>query len=194
VDDAERKKAEKAAEAARLARLRDIREFVMKWGRERRADSLFRLCPKCEGRKENRSPFGDKTPCAACSKRGRLVNRDAVIAARWNRYSPLYRALTRHEQQLNRLLRSDAPDAKRDLFAPYIVSVGIKEVEDHDVWARVRTQDQVQPSALSKQTEKADTVYILFRVGELWYSYDPDSDRDLLDLREQIAETAPAAK
>jgi len=187
VDEALRKKAEKEARAEQVARIRAVRDFVMKWGRERRADSILRTCTKCDGRKELRSPFGDKAPCPACGKRGRLVNRDAVIAAHWNRYSPLYRSVGRHEAELNKLLRSLAPDEQRDLFAPYIVSVSIKDVEDNDTWARVTARDVVQPSSLSPKTEKVDTTYVLFRVGKVWYVYDPESDQPLLDLREKLA-------
>lgn len=176
----------KAAAAADLARKRAIREFVMKYAAERRSTSLFRSCPKCEGRGENASPFGDRRECKACAKRGRLLDREAILAARWLRYSPLYRAMPRHEQEVNRLLRGSAPDAQRDLFAPYIRGVTIKEVEDKDVWARVKAQDQIQPTLTSNKTEKADTTYVLFRVGRVWYLYDEQADRELLDLREEL--------
>lgn len=185
-DEAEKKKAERAAKAEALARTREIREFVMKWGRERRADSLFRTCPKCDGRKEMRSPFGERSPCNACGKKGRLVEREAVIAARWNRYSPVYRSVGRHEAEVNRLLRSLAPDEQRDPFAPYIVSVLIKDVEDNDTWARVKVMETVQPSAVSNKTEKAENTYVLFRVGKVWYVYDQEADSKLLDLKDKL--------
>jgi hypothetical protein len=185
---------ESEAKAARSARTREVRDFIMKWGRERRVDSLLRTCTKCQGRKEIVSSFGDRAPCTACSKRGRLVDRDAVIAARWSRYSPLYRAQSRYEHQVNRLLRSLAPDDSKDAFAPYIVSVSIKEVEDNGLWVRVKAQDIVQPSANSPKTEKTDATYVLFRVGKVWYVYDKQADRDLLDLAEKLEPPAPPAK
>lgn len=181
----------KAEQAQRVARAREIRDFVMKWGRERRVDSILRNCNKCQGRKEILSSFGDRSPCNACSKRGRLVDREAVIAARWSRMSPLHRAQTRNEQAVNRLLRSLAPDDQKDAFAPYIVSVSIKDVEDNDVWARVTATDIVQPVASSQKTEKTDATYVLFRVGKVWYVYDPQADKDLIDLTEKLAPPAP---
>ncbi len=184
----------RAAEKARLARIREVREFVMKWGRERRADSLLRTCPKCQGRKEIVSPFGDRSTCNACAKRGRLVDREAIIAARWNRHSPLYRAQARHEQGVNRLLRSLAPDDQKDPFAPYISSVLIKEVEDHGLWARVKAVDTVQPAAGSPRTEKADATYVLLRVGKVWYAYDRQADKELIDLAEKLEPPPPPEK
>jgi hypothetical protein len=188
-EDAARQKAEKAAA---VERKREVRDFIMKYAAERRATSLFRTCPKCEGRGECASPCGDKRECVACSKRGRLLDRDAIIAARWIRWSPLHRAQARHEQQLNTLLRGSAPDAQRDRFAPYIRSVTIKEVEDHDTWVRVKAQDQIQPTLTSNKTEKADVTYVLLRVGKVWYLYDEHADRDLLDLTEESKTAVPA--
>jgi hypothetical protein len=190
-DEAAKKKAEKEEQALRLARIREVREFIMKWGRERRADSLLRTCTKCQGRKEIVTPFGDKSPCTSCSKRGRLVERDAVIAARWSRYSPLYRAQARHEQSVNRLLRSLAPDDTKDPFAPYISSVSIKDVEDNGLWVRVKATDIVQPGANSGKTEKEDVTYVLFRVGKVWYVYDKQADRELIDLSEELEPPPP---
>ncbi len=193
-DDALRKKAEKAALAAELERKREVRDFVMKYAAERRATSLFRPCPKCDGRGESSSPFGERRECPACGKRGRLLDREGILAARWLRHSPLYRAQPRHEQELNRLLRGSAPDAQRDGFAPYIRGVAIKEVEDKDFWARVKAQDQIQPTLTSNKTEKADVVYLLFRVGSVWYLYDEQADRELLDLKEQQGTAPPASR
>jgi len=190
-DEAAKKKAEREAQTERLARIREIRDFIMKWGRERRADSLLRTCPKCQGRKEIRTSFGDRLPCNACSQRGRLVDREAVIEARWNRYSPLYRMQSRHEQELNRLLRALAPDEQKDAFAPYLTSVSIKDVEDNGLWARVKAVDIVQASANSPKTEKQDVTYVLFRIGPVWYAYDLQADRELLDLSEQLAPPDP---
>jgi hypothetical protein len=190
-DESAKRKAEKEAQALKLSRTREIREFVMKWGRERRVDSLLRTCTKCEGRKEIRTPFGDKSACSTCSKRGRLVDREAVIAARWSRFSPLYRSQARHEQAVNRLLRSLAPDEQKDPFAPYISSVLIREVEDNGRWARVKATDTVQPSANSPKTEKADAVYVLLRVGKVWYLYDKQADKELLDLTAELEPPAP---
>lgn len=192
-DEAAQKKAAKAAEAARAERVRDLRAFVMEYGAERRPERFFRMCPRCDGRGQVASPFGDKIDCAVCGKKGKLLNRDGIIAARWIRYSPLHRAAGRNESELNRLLRGTPPDAQRDLFAPYNRTLEIKEVEDNDFWARVKTKELVQPLALSKKTEKADGVYLLFRVGKVWYLYDKESDRDLIDLTAQLEAAAPAA-
>lgn len=191
-DDAARKKAEKAAAAAELARKADLREFVMSYAAARRATSLFRSCPKCEGRGMNTSPFGDRRDCAACQKRGRLVDREGVLAARWLRHSPLYRALPRREQEINRLLRSVAPTGERDSFAPYIRGVAIKGVEDCGFWARVTAQDQIQPTLTSQKTEKADTTYVLFRAGRVWYLHDEQADREILDLTQDAAASPKA--
>jgi hypothetical protein len=193
-DDAARQKAEKAAAAAALARKREVRDFITKYAAERRATSLFRACPKCDGRGESASPFGDRRDCAACQKRGRLLDREGILAARWLRYSPLYRALPRHEQEVNKLLRSAPPDAQRDFFAPYIRGVTIKDVEDHDTWARVKAQDQIQPTLPSQKTEKVDATYVLFRVGEVWYLFDEQADKDLLDTKELQGMAPPPAR
>ena len=190
-DEAARKQAAKAA-AAELARKRDIREFVMDYAAERRATSLVRPCPKCDGRGEKISPFGERRECAACQKCGRLLDREGIIAARWLRHSPLYRAMPRHEQEVNRLLRRVAPKPEDDAFAPYIRSVSIKEVEDFGHWARVKAQDQIQPTLTSQKTEKADVTYVLFRVGRVWYLYDAQADDELLDLAEEGAATPKA--
>jgi hypothetical protein len=192
-DDAAQRKAAKDAEAERAERVRTIRAFVMEYGAERRPEKLFRMCPRCDGRGQVASPFGDKIDCAVCGKKGKLLDRDGIIAARWSRYSPLYRATARNEAEVNRLLRSAPPDAQRDLFAPYNRSLEIKDVEDNDFWARVKTKEQIQPSALSKKTEKADGLYLLFRVGKVWYLYDQQSDRELLDLTAQVEAATPAA-
>jgi hypothetical protein len=182
-------------EAARkkvdLARKRDVREFVMKYAAERRATSLFRPCPSCDGRGESASPFGDRRDCAPCAKRGKLLDREGILDARWYRFSPLYRAMPRHEQEVNRLLRGTAPDAQRDHFAPYLRGVTIKEVTDHDFWASVKAQDQIQPTLTSNKTEKVEVTYVLFRVGPVWYLWDEQADRELLDLTEQKGMAAP---
>lgn len=182
------------AEKERIARIREVRDFIMKWGRERRADSLLRTCTKCQGRKEIVSSFGDRSACNACGKRGRLVDREAVIAARWLRNSPLYRAQARHEQAVNRLLRSFAPDEQKDAFAPYVSSVLIKDVEDNGLWARVKAVDTVQPAASSGKTEKEEVTYVLFRVGKVWYLYDKQADKDLIDLAAKLEPPAPPGK
>ncbi len=192
-DDAQRKKAEKAALAADLARKRDIREFVMKYAAERRSTSLFRRCPKCDGRGENASPFGERRECPACTS-GKLLDREGILAARWFRHSPLYRAMPSHEQEVNRLLTGTVPDAKHDGFAPYIRGVAIKDVEDKGTWALVKAQDQIQPTLTSNKTEKADVTYVLFRVGKVWYLHDGQADRELLDLKEQQGMAGPPAR
>lgn len=188
-DDAGKKKAEKAA-AARKA---EVREFVMAYAAERRTTSLFRTCPKCEGRGENASPFGERRDCPACQKRGRLLDRDGIVKARWLRYSPLYRATPRREQELNRLLGGSAPDQQRDWFAPYIRGVSIREVEDHDFWVRVKAQDQVQATVTTNKVEKVDATYVLLRIGRVWYLFDQQTDRDLLSPKEYEEVVPPAS-
>jgi hypothetical protein len=182
LDEAARKKEEQAAERARRARVQELRRFVMEYGRERRADSLFRRCPKCEGRKEIVSPFGGRTDCSACMKHGILVDREGLIAARWLRHSPLYRSEARHERAMNQLLRKRPPGESDDPFAPYVRSVQIKDVEDHDTWARVKAIEQTQATYGTQKTEKAEVTYTLFRVAGVWYLHDDVSDRPLLDL------------
>ena len=176
--------AEAAAMKEATARKRAIREFVMDYASERRTTSLFRPCPSCDGRGENASPFGERRQCTACQTKGRLLDRDGVLAAYWLRWSPLYRAQARHEQEVNRKLRGGAPDAKKDDFAPYVRGVQIKEVEYFGDWARVKAQDQMQPTLTSQKTEKVDTVYVLFRVGNVWYLYDDNADDELLEIPE----------
>jgi hypothetical protein len=178
-DDAAKKKAEGEAEKARRERISDLRAFVMEYGRERQAASLFRRCPTCDGRKEMRSPFGDRRDCTACAKRGILLDREGIVKARWIRWGPLRRADSRHERDLNRLLRTKAGE---DVFGPYVRSVAIKEVEDHDQWARVKTQEQTHVAYGAQKTEKTDAVYLLYRVGRVWYLYDQRADRELMDL------------
>jgi hypothetical protein len=190
-DDAQKKKAEKAA----AARKQDVREFVMAYAAERRTTSLFRPCPKCEGRGESVSPFdGSRRECPACLKKGRLLDREGIVAARWLRFSPLYRATSRNEQEVNRLLGGSAPDADRDRFAPYLRGTTIKEVEDHDFWARVKAQDQVQATLQTNKTEKTDVTYVLLRIGKVWYLFDPNADRDLLSPKEYDEVVPPAEK
>ena len=189
-DEAQKRKAEKAA-AARKA---EVREFVMAYAAERRTTSLFRTCPKCEGRGENTSPFGERRDCPACQKRGRLLDREGIVAARWLRFSPLYRATPRREQELNRLLGGSAPDGSRDGFAPYIRGVSIKEVEDHDFWARVKAQDQSQATLTANKVDKVDATYVLLRIGKVWYLFDQQTDRDLLSPKEYEEVVPPAVK
>ena len=58
----------------------------------------------------------------------------------------------------------------------------------------VKAQDTVQPSANSQKTEKTDATYVLFRVGSVWYVYDKQADKELIDLTEKLEPPAPPAK
>ena len=182
-DEEARQAAEKEAERVRRANLSDARRFVMDYGRDRRLTSLFRRCPSCEGRKQVVSPFGDRRDCTACLKRGKTLDREALIELRWYRRSPLHRADARNEREMNRLLRTAG--ARLETLAPYVRSVQIRDVETGDVWARVTVREQVQPDPESNKNEKVDATYLLFRIGDTWYLYDERVDSEVLKLGEE---------
>jgi len=182
-DEEAQKAAEKAAEHAKRQHVSDVRRFIMDYGRERRLETLFHRCPTCEGRKQVISPFGDRRDCTTCLKRGKMLDREALIEMRWHRRSPLYRADARNEREVNRLLRTAG--SRLESLAPYVRSVQIRDVEDHDLWARVTVRETLQPDPTTTKTEKVDATYVLFRIADIWYLYDKRLDGELLDTGEE---------
>ncbi|MHC4931707.1 MAG: hypothetical protein ACYTGV_05900 [Planctomycetota bacterium] len=185
----EREARERAADKVRSARIRELRKFIMEYGRSRRYSSQFQLCDRCQGRKEIRNAFGDRRPCTRCDKTGFLPIYKGLVNAHWHCHSPLYRANSRRQSTANRVLRSARSDTRR--AAPFIKSIAITgDIEDHDVWVRVNTKQKVQLKAKSKRIEKIEKAYILYRVGKVWFLYSPQHDIKVLILPEEVLKTA----
>ncbi len=180
-DEAAKAAAAKEAERDRRERLADTRKFVMDFGSARRYENLFGRCERCDGRGDLRSPFGDKSPCTACSRGGMLPKERGILAARWLVNSPLYRANSTNFTQVDRMLRTAHTNPRP--LAPFVKSVGISgDVEDHGDWVRIETKEQTIAEPGAKSVNKAKAVYTLFRVGRVWYIYTPRFDRELIDI------------
>lgn len=182
-DEKERKKAEALVAKEHREQLKSARKLIMDYGSRRRHDKLLNRCPTCEGRLDIRNAFGDKHPCPTCKRKGRLVDREGVVEARWLVHSPLYRADTRRQVEVNRILRLAGHDFKR--LAPFVRSVAIDgDIEDHGVWIRVRTKEKIYPEPESKRTERVKRTYTLYRVGKVWYFYHFRYDSGLVEIPE----------
>jgi hypothetical protein len=183
-DEAEKKKREAAAERAHRGRLRDARRFLLDVLKARKYEQQFRRCTRCDGRKELRSPFGDKQPCPACAETGRLRVEKAILEATWLCYSPLYRADARNLTTAHRklLLAQTRPDT----LAPFVRSASVKgSIEDHDLWVRIHTEEKVYKEPGARKTETVENSYALFRVGDVWYLHSKRFDGALVEVPEE---------
>lgn len=171
-DDAKR-------EAGRRRRVQEVRKLVMEHGAARRLETQVRRCDRCDGRGVLRAAFGDRpAECPACDRRGARPHRESILAAQWFVRSPLYRADTGNAVRMDLDLRRAASDAAR--LAPFVHSVGIDgEVEDHDVWARVRAKEKVTNEPRGR-AETRQVEYVFFRVGRVWYLWDDRYDAAVL--------------
>lgn len=183
-DAEEKARREKAAKKAQKERVRSARKLVMDLCRAQRHEKQLRRCPTCEGRKELRSPLDrEGRPCKTCARKGVLPHVKGIVAAHWVYHSPNYRADSRNQLELNRLIKL-APLAP-DRLAPFVQSVSITSVEDHDTWVRVRTKIKTYTEPGSKHTTKAKKTFTLFRVGKVWWLYHHRFDREILTIEEE---------
>ncbi|MHC4550833.1 MAG: hypothetical protein ACYTEZ_18920 [Planctomycetota bacterium] len=172
-------KATKEREKRRRERLREVRRFIQDYGRARRFESQYQRCPRCDGRKYLYHTFGkEKRPCPTCRTEGRLPVRQGIIRARWRFHSPLYRAHARSTRDVTRALEAAARSPER--LAPFVRGVAVDEIEDHDLWVRVKVTERTFTEPGRKRTVKTKKTYVLYRVGEVWYLYFPRHDADLV--------------
>ena len=187
-DPKERKKAENARAKERRARLSAARRFVMGLAKARRYENIFKRCPRCDGRKFLRSPFGDRYACPLCHQRGVLLDRQDLLRARWLAYSPLFRDDGRNRSRMDRQLHM-ATD-RRESVGPFVKSVVVDgPIEDHDLWVRVHTKEKTFVDPVKRATEKAKGDYLLLRVGKLWYLYTERQDHDLIEIK--VSDSGP---
>jgi len=172
---------EKDAEKRRQKRIQDVRKLAMEYGASRRYELMLRRCDRCDGRGHLRSAFGDRPPpCSSCAQRGTVPDRGAILEARWLLQSPLYRADAGNSVRMDLDLRQAAIDAAR--FRPFVLATAIDgEPEDHDVWARVRVKEKVTEEPRGK-SETRTTTHTFFRVGRVWYLWDPRADAALVTV------------
>lgn len=166
-------------EAGRRRRVQEVRKLVMEHGAARRLEMQIRRCDRCDGRGVLRAAFGDRpADCPACDRRGAVPHRGSILDAQWLVRSPLYRADTGNAVRMDLDLRRAGSDAAR--LAPFVQSVGIDgEVEDHDVWARVRAKEKVTDEPRGKPVTR-QVEYVFFRVGRVWYLWDDRYDASVL--------------
>ena len=184
-DDKERKKAESKARTLRTKQIGGARKLSMQYGTARRYVSLYRRCPRCEGRKDLRNALDKRIyPCPLCKRTGRHVNRKGVYDARWMFKSPFYRADSRRQLELNRKLRLAHHDIKR--LAPFVKSVSIKgKPEFNGSWIRITAREQRHYDAAGRKLERKDVKYQLWRMGKLWFFYNARYDKQIIDIPEE---------
>ena len=176
-EDAKKEQASQA-KRAKKKQLRAARKLVMEYCAAQRHEKQVRRCRKCEGRKDLRSPFGDKRACSVCNRRGTMPNLRGIFEARWIAHSPFYRRDTRMVLDANRAMRMATVDPKR--LGPFIRSVSIKAVDDHDTWVRIHTEVKTYEAPGSKKNVRDKRVFTLYRVGHTWWIYHEAFDREFL--------------
>jgi hypothetical protein len=182
-DEAGEKKAAREKEKEHLARVRGVRRFITEYGRARRFEKQFRTCRRCDGRQYVYDAFNkDKRPCPVCDRAGRLPIREGIIRARWHFHSPLYRANPGSSRDVRNALAS-APRSPQRL-APFIRSLSIERVEDHDYWMRVDVKEKTFSEPGSKKTVTTEKSYFVYRVGKSWFLYFRRFDHELVDIPE----------
>jgi hypothetical protein len=182
-DEAAQKKAAKEREKRHRARVRDVRRFITEYGRARRFEKQFRTCRRCDGRQFVYDAFNKgKRPCPACHQEGRLPIREGIIRARWHFHSPLYRASPGSSRDVRNALASAPRSPHR--VAPFIRSLSIVEVEDHDYWMRVDVKEKTFSEPGSKKTVTTEKTYFVYRVGKSWFLYFRRFDHKLVDIPE----------
>jgi hypothetical protein len=178
--DAE-KKAAKEKEKQHRARLKQVRRFILDYGRARRFEEQFRTCRRCDGRQYVYDAFNKgKRPCPVCDREGRMPIREGIIRARWHFHSPLYRANPGASRDVRNALASAARSPHR--LAPFVRSVAIDEVEDHDLWMRVAVTEKTFTEPDSRKTVETEKTYLLYRVGKTWFLYFRRFDNKLVDI------------
>lgn len=172
-------------ERLRKDRIADARRLVVEWGAARRHDSQFLRCDRCDGRRELTNAYGDaRFDCPKCRGAGSFLNTKTILGARWLTKSPLLRADGRAAHDLDLLLKTAGNYPKR--LAPFLKSLVIEgEAEDHDVWVRFRTSEKTVEEPGSARTAKSFNAYVLYRVGRLWFFYDPRYDKELVAVPEE---------
>lgn len=177
------KDAAREREHERRARVKQVRRFLLEYGRARRFDQQFRTCRRCDGRGEVYDAFNKgKRPCPVCHREGRLPIREGIIRARWHFHSPLYRAQPRSANDVKRALGVAAHAPHK--LAPFVRSVAIERVDDHDLWARAVVTEKTYLEPESHKTIKTEKTYLLYRVGRSWFLYSPRSDKKLIEIPE----------
>jgi hypothetical protein len=180
--DAE-KKAAKEREKQRRARLKEARHFILEYGRARRFEKQFRTCRRCDGRQYVYDAFNKgRRPCPVCNREGRLPIREGIIRARWHFHSPLYRANAQSTRDVRHALAS-APRSPHRL-APFVRSVAIDKIEDHDLWVRVAVTEKTITEPGSQKTIETEKTYLLYRVGKSWFLYSRRFDTKLVAIPE----------
>jgi len=175
------KKAAREKEKQHRARLKAVRRFVLDYGRARRFGEQFRTCRRCDGRQHVYDAFNKgKRPCPVCDRQGRLPIREGIIRARWHFHSPLYRANSGSSRDVRNALGSAARSPHR--LAPFVRSVAIDDIEDHDLWMRVVVTEKTFTEPGSKKTFETEKTYLLYRVGKTWFLYFRRFDNKLVDI------------
>ncbi len=177
----ERQKAARAREKEHRARVKQVRRFLLDYGRARRFDQQFRTCRRCDGRGDVYDAFNKgKRRCPVCHREGRMPIREGIIRARWHFHSPLYRAQPRSVADVKRALGVAARSPHK--LGPFVRSVAIDKVEDHDLWARAEVTEKTHLEPDSKKTIKTEKTYLLYRVGRNWFLYFPRADKKLIEI------------
>jgi hypothetical protein len=173
---------------ARKAQLREGRRFLVDYLKARKQESQVRRCDRCDGQKDLVSRFGDRTACPRCQRLGMLPVPQAILEAHWLPRSPLYRALGRNASSMEQKLRFAVRDPSR--LGPFLRTASIDgPIDDQGLFVRVKVKEQVVADPGAAKVEKADTEYVVFNVGKIWYLYDPQADRELFTLPEPAAKT-----
>ena len=107
------------------------------------------------------------------------LSRDAVLDARWFVQSPLFREDGRNISRIDSLLRTSRNQPDR--LAPFVKSISIQGVEDHDTWAKVVVKEKLQDKPKLKSTTEIRT-YRFYRIGRNWYLWNSRADAKVLDL------------
>jgi hypothetical protein len=179
--DAEKKAAREKAKLRR-ARVQAVRRFLLEYGRARRFDKQYRTCRRCDGRQFVYDAFNKgKRPCPVCDREGRVPVREGIIRARWHFHSPLYRARPQSAQGVRKALASAAHSPER--LGPFVRSISIDEVEDHDLWMRVAVTEKTFTEPGSQRTTETEKTYLLYRVGKSWFLYSR-FDKKLVEIPE----------
>lgn len=182
-DEEARKRAAREKEKERRARVKQVRRFLLEYGRARRFDRQFRMCRRCDGRGDVFDAFNKgKRPCPVCHREGRIPVREGIIRARWHFHSPLYRAQPRAASRVKQALGVAARSPHK--LAPFVRSIAIDKVEDHDLWARAQVTEKTYLEPDSQKTIKTEKTYLLYRVGRTWFLYFPRADRKLIEIPE----------
>ena len=185
--DEEKKARARELKKAKRQRNGDLRKTIMTWGHDRRYNSLLKRCRRCDGRGVLPSPFGDRpAPCPSCNRMKMHLSRDALLDARWYVQSPLFREDGRNVSRIDRLLRTSRDQPNR--LAPFVKSISIQAVEDHDTWAKVVIKEKLHDKPKVKSTTEIRT-YRFYRIGRNWYLWNARADAKVLDLEKIDPET-----